>query len=168
MLSVQSSSSDAGTPEAANGPLEDGVATQQQSTSAQRVTHTTFASVAQAEDGSQGRSEVPSSERFDGTDVQGSLERTTAPFSQTVSTEYGKSHTSIAVAKSPKAEVAGMRSPPTKKPSSQTRLRNAFSNWWMWELLSILLSLLCFMGVIILIAVSDGKGVPDLGYGLTA
>ncbi|KAJ9608451.1 hypothetical protein H2200_007439 [Cladophialophora chaetospira] len=70
--------------------------------------------------------------------------------------------------KTPKAEIAGVNpSSPVAKPSWGHQLRNSFSNWWTWELLSVLISLLCFVGVIILLAVSDGRGVPQLGYRLT-
>ena len=71
--------------------------------------------------------------------------------------------------KSGKAETADTEPlSPLRKPSRRSRLTNIFSNWWTWELLSMLLSILCFLGVIILLAVSNGKGVPELGYGLTA
>ena len=67
-------------------------------------------------------------------------------------------------------------SPPVKveKPSSVAhkwswnyRLCNRLSNWWLWELSSIAMSILSFVAVIILLAVSDQKGVPRLRYGLT-
>ncbi len=70
--------------------------------------------------------------------------------------------------KSRKAETADIEPlSSVRRPSRRSRLNSSLSNWWTWELLSILVSVLCFMGVIILLAVSNGKSVPELGYGLT-
>lgn len=61
-----------------------------------------------------------------------------------------------------------------EKPSSKahkwswnSRFRNRLLNWWLWELLSVAMSILCFVAMIILLAISDQKDVPRFRYGLT-
>jgi hypothetical protein len=58
-------------------------------------------------------------------------------------------------------------SPKAHKWSWNSRFRNRLSNWWLWELLSVAMSILCFVAMIILLAIGDQKGVPRFRYGLT-
>ena len=110
---------------------------------------------------------LPTEEDISQNDVQHNSRSVLAPPTHQADAQQASNEASSHT-KLPKAEVAGVRPfPPTAKPSWRQRLRTAFSNWWTWELLSVLLSLLCFLGVIILLAVSNGKGVPQLSYDLT-
>jgi hypothetical protein len=63
-------------------------------------------------------------------------------------------------------EPGVVRAEATKQPRTN-QAKSSLSNWWIWELSSTLFSILCFIGIMILLAISNGRGVPQLRYGLT-
>ena len=68
----------------------------------------------------------------------------------------------------PPAPIPPRASPKQSHATLKSRYERVFTNWWLWEILAVLLSLSSFSALVIVLLVYDGRAVPQLRISLNA
>ena len=138
--------------EAATEPCPPKVSTAStiQSTAIGPLTHEPSGPQASRDLDTQGQLHEPTTELLNQNDIEAHRHSTTDHGADRPSTQSTQS-VAISTPKAANAKIVRMPRPSRSAGRSRIdRLRDGFLNWWMWERLSMFLSLLSFMGVIVL------------------
>ncbi len=88
---------------------------------------------------------------------------TSTPVSSLATTQPGP------IIRPPRPAPIPPRAPPKQSHATlKSRYERVFTNWWLWEILAVFLSLSSFSALVIVLIVYDGRAVPQLRISLNA
>ncbi len=88
---------------------------------------------------------------------------TSIPVSSLATTQPGP------IIRPPRPAPIPPRAPPKQSHTTlKSRYERVFTDWWLWEILAVFLSLSSFSALVIVLSVYDGRAVPQLRISLNA